>query len=240
MTGSVPSLVSPFVGIVDIHHHDGAYDLDELQRGGVVAMVHKATQGEKLKSNVRGSGWKDPAFKEAMRRVKAAGMLRGAYHFCTGTADGRDQAEHFLSTVGDDIDDMLLMMDWESNPDDIAGDMTRDNLALMAETIKERTGRWPFMYSFTHYFKKNYKTEHPVLGRCPLWIAQYGEKPRWLPPGFAHYELWQYTSGKAGPRDQRTYPRTTPGFKRDRQDRNAYFGGGAEELAFDWLRWGRW
>ena len=52
-----------FTGIVDIHHDDGSYDLDEVVAGGVTALWHKATEGVTFH---------DPKFVRAMDGARAA------------------------------------------------------------------------------------------------------------------------------------------------------------------------
>ena len=81
--------------------------------------------------------------------------------------------------------------------------------------------------------------QRATLARCPLWLAQYGEPPtpRSYPSGPdgwpSGWSLWQYTNGTAGPSDQRTYPRTVPGFRDPTQDRSV-FRGTLDELRSWW------
>ena len=53
-------------GIVDIHHDDGAFDLKLAARSGLVALIHKASQGK---------DWHDPGFAAAMAARSAAGLV---------------------------------------------------------------------------------------------------------------------------------------------------------------------
>ena len=48
-------------GIVDMHHSDGAYDLAVSRAGGIVAMIHKATEG---------LDWRDPKFIAAIHALR--------------------------------------------------------------------------------------------------------------------------------------------------------------------------
>jgi len=224
--------MKPFTGILDLHHGDTTLNLDELRAGGVRAVIWKATEGQ---------DFRDKSFARATEQLRAEGFLIGAYHFANGNGDGADQAEHLLRTVGTDVERTLLALDWEANPSSKYGDMTRANAGRFVERIHARTGRWPLLYSFTSYLNEHLglRTVDSVLANCPLWQAQFGERPTrtyatW-PRGFS---LWQYTNGTHGPSDQTTFTRSTRGCGAPRQDRNAFFGTEAELTAW-WATAGR-
>lgn len=221
-------------GIIDLHHHDGSYDLNAARERGMVALIHKATQGK---------DWRDPKFSAAMGLAAQARLLRGAYHFGSNSEEGEVQADFFLdrvaSVVGDDAADALLVLDWENNPDATNGTMSADNARRFVKRVHEVTGRWPVLYSFTHFLKTHLPGRDEVLANCPLWQSQFGEPPsKPASPTWQAIDLWQYTNGADGPRDQQRYPRKTPGFAREAQDRSA-FRGTVEQLTAWWANAGR-
>lgn len=221
-------------GIVDLHHHDGSYDLLAARERGMVAMIHKATQGK---------DWRDPKFEDAMRLAAEASLLRGAYHFASNSSDGAVQADWFLdrvaSVVGTVADDVLLALDWENNPDTESGVMSVENARRFVTRVREVTGRWPLLYSFTYFLRGKLPGRDDVLANCPLWQSQFGERPKApASPTWREVALWQYTNGADGPRDQQRYPRKTPGFAREAQDRSA-FRGNVEQLRAWWANAGR-
>lgn len=223
----------PITGIVDLHHGDTTVNVRELVKGGVRAVIHKATEGQ---------DFRDKSFARQVERFRAEGLLIGAYHFANGNGDGADQAEHLLRTVGADVENTVLALDWEANPTSKFGDMTLENVRRFVERIHARTGRWPVLYSFTSYLRAHLgpDTVDPVLARCPLWQAQFGERPR-APASrtWARIALWQYTNGHDGPRDQATYPRTTAGCELDPCQDRSTFDGTEAELAAWWASAGR-
>lgn len=225
-----------FTGIVDMHHADGSYDLDEVKAGGVAALWHKATEGVT---------YKDRGFWTAMDRAGKAGLLRGAYHFASGTSDAVAQADEFIAVVNalvQPTDDVLLALDLEGGLDE-PETMTTANAARFVERVRAVTGRWPVLYAGASKTRERFRRDPEALMRlrhCPLWLAQYGEMPTpgGIPDVWPDWTLWQYTNGKEGPHDRIAFPRKTPGFTREAQDRSAWRGT-ADELRAWWLSCGR-
>lgn len=233
----IPSTTRPatplVTGIVDVHHSDPDGDYPRAMReGGLVALLHKLTQGK---------DWTDKEFAAAMARAKTAGLLRGAYHFGSNSSSGAQQAEFFVATLRrlvPEPDDVLCALDFEHNPDPRGGDMTVENARAFVVRVSELTGRWPLFYTGASRLHGLRLAAGDVLGNCPLWLAQYGEPPRTVPPcwhpapdGGPGYSLWQYTDYADGPRDQAKYPRAMPGF--GKVDRSV-FRGTVDELRTWW------
>jgi len=226
-----------FTGVVDVHHADHGYDLEVARAGGIAALWHKATEG---------TSFKDPAFARGMDAAHDAGLLRGAYHFASGTTDAVDQAREFLRIVGmvrGDCD-ILLCLDLEGGLDKPTT-MGTAEAARFVEYVRDASGRWPVLYAGASKLReraRRWPADTARLARCPLWLAQYGERPRRerIPEVFpgGGWQLWQYTNGREGPEDTEAFPRTVPGFERPAQDRSA-FGGTPEELAVWWRTCGR-
>jgi lysozyme len=172
--------------VVDLSHHNADPDFAVARdRGGIVGIVHKATQG---------LTYADPTYAERRAAAVVEKLLWGAYHFGTGS-DGVQQAEHFLSVVQPD-DATLLVLDFEANPQ--GPSMTLEEARAFATHVMEATGRWPGLYS-GHYIKELLGTRaDPVLANCWLWLAQYGPTAV-VPPNWASWTMWQYTDGGLGP-----------------------------------------
>jgi lysozyme len=222
--------VPPITGIVDIHNADGRRDLGVAARGGIVALIHKVTEGR---------DFIDRGVVRAMADAREAGLLTGLYHYANGT-DPNTQADHFLRVV-EPYPDALLVLDCEDNARSSFGTMTARGAAAFARRVFEVRKRWPVFYSFTSFIRAmRFDDEsRAVLARCPLWQAQYGERPA-APASsvWSKIDLWQYTNGADGPRDVARYPRTVPGFARPAQDRSAWFGT-LDELRAWWASCGR-
>ena len=75
--------------LVDISNWQGNIDISRIAREGYRACVCKATEG---------STFKDKRFDKYIPKIKAAGMIPGAYHYLRD-GDGAAQARHFLNRV---------------------------------------------------------------------------------------------------------------------------------------------
>jgi lysozyme len=198
--------------VVDLSHHNTNLDFAKAKQGGIYGVIHKATQGQ---SGVDGT--------YALRRpqAEAAGLRWGAYHFGTGS-DGVEQAESFLTTVGDPKG-LLLVLDLEGNP--TGPSMSLEEARAFLVHVKDKTGRWPGLYS-GHYIKELLGTaKDPVLASCWFWLAQYGPTAV-VPPNWETWTLWQYTDGSIP-----NPPTETPGLGHCDKDR---FNGSADELKAFW------
>lgn len=218
-------------GIVDLYSGDGEWDLDVAARAGVVAVIHKATEGRTFT---------DKGLPHAVRCARMLSMRIGAYHFGR-PHDVPGQVAHFLDVVGaavapiGDVGDLVLALDLEGDLD-APTTMTTEEAADFVARVRARTLRWPLLYAGASKLRERMRLAsadvRTTLAQCPLWLATYGEEPK-APAPWADWSLWQYSDGKPefGPRDQAAFPRSTPGFHRC--DRNA-FRGTVDELAAWW------
>jgi lysozyme len=180
--------------IADLSHYNAPVDFTAAARGGLLGVVHKATQGL---SDV------DPTYAERRPQAQAAGLLWGAYHFGTN-ADGATQARHLLLTVGN-LSQVLVILDFEAPA--TAGDgMSTAQAEAFATTIMAATGRYPGLYSTRDYLAQTGADRSPVLANCWLWLADYNAAPPVAPPAWRTWTMWQYTDGQQG-----NEPRTVPG-----------------------------
>lgn len=180
--------------IVDLNHNDDVASWSQAANAGVVAVIHKASQG---------LTFTDPAYPTRRLDVAREGLLWGAYHFATGT-DGTHQADHFLASVIPDKD-TFVALDLERNPD---GPTVNLNQARdFIRRIRHALNRLPWGYGsdvLAELAAQELRAypDDPLLSLCPLWIARYSTNPPILPPGFKRWLLWQYLAGEnAGAHD---------------------------------------
>ncbi len=173
--------------VIDISHHNTISSFAAAKDAGIVAVIHKATQG---------ASYVDPTLADNRSKATAAGLLFGSYHFGTG-GNATAQADFFLSQAGTDG---LLVLDFEPNPQ--GSTMSLLEAEEFVHHIFQITGRYPGLYS-GHTIKEALvtagisKPEQTELSKCWLWIAQYGPAPL-LPKVWSNWTLWQYTDGGAG------------------------------------------
>ena len=174
--------------IVDLSHHNRVADFNAAKNDGILGVIHKATQGFR---------YIDPKYDSRRPKPLDAGLMWGAYHFGVG-GDGVAQAEHFLSVVDTgQYPQTLLALDVEDNPS--GSNMTLMEAEEFVQTVFDKLGRWPVLYS-GYYYLRDLVGSYPqtLLANCPLWLARYGPPPL-VPTPWSDWTLWQYTDGMAGP-----------------------------------------
>ena len=198
--------------IIDIYHGN-SIDLEQTSNGGIVAIIHKATEGVSVR---------DSKYPDRREAAKGLGFLWGAYHFSAG-GSVTDQVENFLSYATPE-DDELIALDWEASD---GPDMTLEQARHFVQVIRDETGRWPVIYG-GHLLRESVgHNPDPILSNCPLWYSRYRSSPIGIPTAvWPTYTLWQYTDGNAGPQ-----PHDTPGTSG--ADRNI-FQGTTQELKALW------
>lgn len=206
-----------FDGVLDINH-DNDVILADLQAAGMVAVIHKATEG---------ATWQDPLYERRRYEANALGLLWGAYHFSSGRPP-EEQVDNFLTTIQwgthpETDNATLLALDYETSTS--GADMSVDDACTFVSLIHERTGRWPVVYGsnlVTH--ADAVAVTNCSLSNCPLWYASYNDQPMHMPHRvWKFWTLWQYTDGGHGPQ---------PRFRKF--DRSCYLGSDEGTLRAAW------
>lgn len=165
--------------VIDLSHFNTVTSFAEVKQGGIVGVIHKATQG---------TGWSDPTYASRKQEALAAGLLWGAYHFGTNT-DGAEQAKYFLSIVNPGPQD-LLALDFEENP---SSQMTIAQAEQFVTEVFNQTGRYPGFYSDALAGNMLGGKQDSILANCWFWRAQYGSSAPSVPPTWSTWTMWQYT-----------------------------------------------
>ncbi len=218
--------------VVDINHADGSRDGEDLidfvkvRKSGILAVIHKATEGERFV---------DPLYKSRKARVLAVppmplldkdgkptgemmGLLWGAYHFMR-PGDVGNQVSHFLSVAR--ANDTRFMLDYE---DEKLGLWQAER---WCELIHIATGQRPWLYGGGVLKEQLARRHTPSLAQYPLALAEYGPVAK-VPEPWKKYVLWQRSGDGIGPGIH-----DIPGIGR-KQDID-YFDGTDEELRVAWL-----
>ena len=178
--------VPGFNAIIDISHHNTVTNWASVEKAGVVAIIHKATEGRSYRDNLHAS-----------RRAKAKelGFLWGSFHF-SSSANPLLQVENFLEHAGP-ADDELICLDYE--PGSSGANMTYEQMVEFVELIKKEVGRYPVIYGGHLLREATKNVANSVLSDCPLWYARYSHAtaPIGVPALWSNWTLWQYTDGNA-------------------------------------------
>jgi lysozyme len=182
--------------VIDISHGVQVSDFAAVRRSGMLAVIHKATEG---------GDWTDRAYEERRPEAERAGLLWGAYHFGTRQYSGAEQAQLFLSVVRPGPS-TLMALDLEPNDANPRNTMTLAQAEAFAITVQRQTGRLPVLYTHPQwangqrYGRRGLSLGEPIrpdslLARCDLWLADYREQPdipwAWSDRG---WKLWQYAA----------------------------------------------
>ncbi|HEX8686248.1 MAG TPA: GH25 family lysozyme [Pyrinomonadaceae bacterium] len=189
MSGNSPSRL---LGI-DVSHFQGHVDWNAVKAAGCAFAFAKATEG---------TGVTDPYFHANWAGMKAAGLLRGAYHFYRAGEPAAGQAAHFLSTVGFEAGDLPPVLDIELD-DGVTGQPLVGGVQTWLDAVEPAAGATPVVYTNTPFWDAHFDDQ---FSQYPLWIAHYGPEPSPLPAGWTTWTFWQFSQslrvgGVGGPAD---------------------------------------
>ncbi len=173
---------------VDVSHYQPQVAWTKLKASGVQFAFIKATEGASAM---------DPSFEMHWQNAKAAGVLRGAYHFFHPSADPVSQARNFCATMGKlDALDLPPVMDWEvTDGEPAASDLANGKIFL--EEVERISGRKPIIYSGPYFMQEMGVTV--TFAQYPLWIAHYTNKCPLVPFPWAQWAFWQNSGGASVP-----------------------------------------
>jgi lysozyme len=165
---------------IDVSHYQGTVDWRQVKAVGIQFAFAKATEGVTLL---------DPEFATNWAGMKAAGILRGAYHFFEPNDDAGQQAAFFLSTVQLESGDLPPVLDVETAAANSA--QLWQGVQAWLDQVEAATGVRPILY-----LNKNFANENAApasLAAYPLWLAQYEVEIPTVPDGWTTWLLWQYS-----------------------------------------------
>jgi len=189
----------------DISASQGVPDLAAAKAAGAVFAYVKDTAGV---------GYVNPNFLTQFRAVKAAGLLRGAYHYARpDKSSGADQARYLHSHNGKWFSDGMTLppaIDLEATDDapecyglDPAGMVSW--ITDFSNTMTRLTGHHPMIYTTTLWWKHCTGNSTAFHGTNPLWLARYNTVPGEVPGGWGQQTFWQYGVVGSLPGNQDSY-----------------------------------
>ncbi|SHL90886.1 GH25 family lysozyme [Streptomyces yunnanensis] len=157
-------------------------------------------------------GYRNPYFSAQYDGSRAAGLLRGAYHFAVPSASsGTRQARYFLRHGGHWKADGWTLppaLDIEHNPRDARQPCFGLGRAAMvrwirafSDEVRRTTGRRPVIYTTTRWWNRCTGGNRAFGATHPLWLADSSDAVR-PPAGWSHPTLRQYASHGPLPGDQ--------------------------------------
>lgn len=180
--------MSEYLQGIDVSHYQGKIDWKAVKGSDVGFAFAKASQGQSVA---------DSRFAENWAGMKAAGLLRGAYHFYSVGEDPKAQARNFLGKVKFEPGDLPPMVDIETeNPgaESNAGQIA--DLHTFIAQIKAACGAEPFIYTGPSFWNAHFDDS---FSDCPLWVAEYGVSAPKPVSGWSVWTIWQHSQSGTVP-----------------------------------------
>jgi lysozyme len=166
------------VSCIDISHWQGYPDFRDVAAAGVVAMIHKATEG---------TSYIDPNRAENISNAMAAGIACCTYHWIK-PGDPVGQMHFFIDTVEPIVGERMVI-DYEENG------CTLDQLEQAVETLLDDRNDLQITVYSGHLLKEQLSGHNELLAEnTDLWLAQYTSgTPTWPDETYHEWALWQYS-----------------------------------------------
>ncbi|OIK01787.1 hydrolase [Streptomyces sp. MUSC 14] len=160
------------------------------------------------------TSYRNPYFAEQYNGSRAAGLVRGAYHFALpDSSSGTAQARYFVRHGGGwQADGWTLppALDIEYNPYSKKRKcygLTKKQMVRwirsFSDEVRNETGRRPVIYTTTQWWKLCTGNSGAFSASNPLWIAGHDTSgPGPLPGGWQYWTFWQHATDGALPGDQ--------------------------------------
>lgn len=172
--------MTEIVKCIDISHHQDFPDFEKIRAAGVIAMIHKATEG---------SSYIDPNRRTNCSNAKAAGIACCTYHWLSPGSSPASQIAFYLKTV-DPVNGERMVIDYEENGCTLA-DLKEAVQALLDDPRELKIT----VYS-GHLLKEQLgsKRDAFLADNTDLWLAQYtSSTPTWPDATYPIWMLWQYS-----------------------------------------------
>lgn len=127
--------------------------------------------------------------------ARAAGVLRGSYHYLVWDRDPLEQADAFCALLKDDPGELPPAVDFEERSG-VPGDAA-ERLKRFLTAVEYHLGIKPAIYTSPDFWK-NYGSADPLWAEYPLWIANYQVNQPIIPAPWVDYTFWQHTNSGDG------------------------------------------
>ncbi len=170
---------------IDISHHQGQIDWEELKDNGQIDkypvrfIYVKATEGASII---------DENFRDNFHQAREYGFTRGAYHFYSVHSPAKAQAEFFIKNVKLENGDLPPVLDVEHKPKNQSDEAFKASVLEWLEIVEKHYHIKPIIYTY-YKFKLKYLSDS-AFDSYPYWIAHYYvEQVEYEGP----WKFWQHT-----------------------------------------------
>jgi lysozyme len=181
---------------IDISHWETVHDWQAVKMSGTHFVYLKATQAERSV---------DRCFHKYRLACQTAGLAWGAYHFYDFRLAAGSQADHFITTVGQncydthgmlppvvDLESFSIWQDGERRPVELPARLPLLNaLGNLLERLKGAYGK-ALLYTNPAMLKRLVPLPDWLV-ETPLWIAHYTTASEPCIGTFKRWMFWQYS-----------------------------------------------
>lgn len=167
------------VKCIDISHWQNFPDFTKVKAAGVIAMIHKATEG---------SSYVDPNRAQNISNAIKAGIQCCTYHWLK-PGDATDQMRFYLKTV-DPVPGERVVIDYEEDG------CTLDDLHEAVAFLLDDSRLLQVTVYSGHLLKEQLDNDYDEMlaNNTDLWLAQYTTgTPTWSDETYPAWTLWQYS-----------------------------------------------
>jgi lysozyme len=164
---------------IDISHWQDFPDFEAVRAAGVIAMIHKATEG---------TGYTDPNRAKNCSAAVAAGIKVCTYHWLK-PGNAADQMAYYLRVV-DPVYGERVVIDYEEDG------CTLDDLHAAVDALLNDPRDLQITVYSGHLLKEQLGSKHDsyLADNTDLWLAQYTTgTPSWPSNTYPQWALWQYS-----------------------------------------------
>ena len=143
-----------------------------------------------------GTGSMDSQFASNWKKMKAAGLIRGAYQFFEPGQDATAQANIVVKAVGKlGAGDLPCTLDFEKATSLSAATLV-SKIKTWMSVVQQGTGKKPMIYTTAYYWESK-TNKNTTFGSYPLWVANWGPTCPTIPAGWSNWTFWQYCDGQS-------------------------------------------
>jgi lysozyme len=159
---------------IDVSLFQGHVDWHAVKASGIAFTAIKATEGLTIH---------DPQFPANWSGAKAAGLVRGAYHFFHAKLDGAQQADFLHAYVRDHghfVSGDFVMVDIEETSiDGQSAAVALEQLRAFVKRARQQIAKPVFIYTDPNTWLNllGNPLHGQLLGNCPLWLADLNPPP---------------------------------------------------------------
>lgn len=174
----------PMIKGIDVSDCRGHPNWQQVAASGRQFVIIKATEGVGFTAETFAANW---------AAIKAADLVRGAYHYAHPHVNAPEaEANHFLEVIqagGLQAGDLLAL--------DLEVTGTGTNLLTWAlawlEQVTAAVGFRPLLYSDLAFLSEQGFANNSSIARYGLWLGEYTSAMPAPPPSWPSIAIWQYS-----------------------------------------------